>query len=150
MTTPAKRFGRGVLWGVGATVVMSIFMLAATATGVSPLPEPIPAALAKRLLGAETAGPLVLLTAVVGHLGYGGVWGGLLARSVRPVTLGWGLALGVGLWLLMQVAVLPLLGWGLFGSAVTVRIAGATLVLHLVYGATLGLGMDRAAAREAA
>lgn len=149
MPTPAKRFSRGVLWGVGATVVMSMFMLVATATGVSPLPEPIPAALAKRLLGAEAAGPLVLLVAIVSHLGYGGVWGGLLARTVQPVTIGWGLGLGVGLWLLMQVVVLPLLGWGLFGVAVTPAVAGATLVLHLIYGGTLGLGMDRAGARGA-
>lgn len=143
MASRSSRFKHGALWGIGATIVMSVFMLVATATGVSPLPEPIPAAIAKLVVGEDAAMPLVAATAVVSHLGYGGVWGGLLARMVRPVTLSWGLGLGVGLWLLMQVAVLPLLGWGLFGSAVSVRIAGATLVLHLIYGATLGLGMDR-------
>lgn len=143
MSTTANRFGRGVLWGGTATVVMSIPMLIATGTGVSPLPEPIPAALAKKLLGADTKGPLVMVVAVVSHLGYGGVWAGLLARQVRPVTLGRGLALGAGLWLLMQIAVLPLLGWGVFGTAVTPAIAVGTLVLHLIYGATVGLGLDR-------
>lgn len=143
MSTADHRFGRGFLWGVVATVVMSIPMLIATATGVSPLPEPIPAAISKKLLGAETAGPLVMIVAVVSHLGYGGIWSGLLASQVRPVTIGWGLGLGVGLWLLMQVAVLPFLGWGLFGSAITPAIAVGTLVLHLIYGATVGAGMDR-------
>lgn len=150
MSTSANRFGHGFLWGVVATIVMSIPMLIATATGVSPLPEPIPAALSKKLLGAESAGPLVMIVAVVSHLGYGGLWGGLLATQVRPVTIGWGLGLGVGLWLLMQVAVLPLLGWGLFGSAVTPAIAVGTLVLHLFYGATVGAGMDRTSVSEAA
>lgn len=150
MSIADSRFGRGALWGVVATVVMSIPMLIATATGVSPLPEPIPVALLKSLLGVETAGPLVMIVAVVGHLAYGGVWAGLLASRIHPVTLGRGLAIGVGLWLLMQVAVLPILGWGLFGSAVTPAIAGGTLVLHLIYGATVGVGMDRAAMAEAA
>lgn len=143
MASTSNRFQHGALWGIGATIVMSVFMLVATATGVSPLPEPIPAAIAKLVVGEDAAMPLIAATAVVAHLGYGGVWGSLLARMVRPVTLSWGLGLGIGLWLLMQVAVLPLLGWGLFGSAVSVRIAVATLVLHLIYGATLGLGMDR-------
>lgn len=143
MASSSSRFKHGALWGIGATIVMSVFMLVATATGVSPLPEPIPAALAKMIVGSDAAFPLIAGTAILSHLGYGAVWGGLLARTVRPVTLSWGFGLGIGLWLLMQVAVLPLLGWGLFGSAVSVRIAVATLVLHLIYGATLGLGMDR-------
>jgi hypothetical protein len=54
-----------------------------------------------------------------------------------------GLGWGVLLWIVMDAVVLPLLGWGFFGLAITPRIAVATLVLHLVYGATLGLLMDR-------
>ena len=38
---------------------------------------------------------------------------------------------------------LPALGWGLFGTAVTPRVAVATLALHLVYGAVLGWTLDR-------
>jgi hypothetical protein len=37
----------------------------------------------------------------------------------------------------------PFLGWGAFGAAITPIIAVATLVLHLVYGATFGWLMDR-------
>lgn len=150
MLSAENRFAHGILWGIVGTVVMSIPMLIATATGVSPLPEPIPAAISKKLLGADTAGPLEMIVAIVSHLGYGGVWAGLLATQVQPVTIGKGLALGAGLWLLMQIAVLPFLGWGLFGRAVTPAIAGGTLVLHLIYGATVGTGMDRAEVSAAA
>lgn len=150
MSFSSSRFGTGVLWGVVATAVMSVFMIVATVIGVSPLPEPIPAALAKMVVGADAALPVVVGTAIVSHLGYGGVWGGMLARTVRPVTVAWGLGLGVGLWLLMQVVVLPLLGWGLFGTAVSIKVAVATLVLHLIYGVTLGLGMDRTTQLEGA
>jgi len=44
---------------------------------------------------------------------------------------------GVVLWFIMQILVLPLIGWGIFGSAIDVKIAVATLVLHLVYGGLL-------------
>lgn len=70
--------------------------------------------------------------------------------GVDRVTWKAGLALGVGLWLLMQVAVLPFVGWGLFGASVTPAIAGATLLLHLVYGGVLGSLVDRGAAPSSA
>ncbi len=87
--------------------------------------------------------PLIMLLAAGAHLSYGGVAGAVLAALTRPVTVWKGLGWGVLLWLVMQVVVLPLLGWGFFGVAITPRIAVATLVLHLVYGLTLGLLMDR-------
>jgi hypothetical protein len=43
----------------------------------------------------------------------------------------------------MELMVLPLLGWGVFGSAITPKIAIATLALHLVYGGTLGWGLNK-------
>jgi len=54
----------------------------------------------------------------------------------------------VVLWALMGLAWLPYLGWGLFGTGITARIAAATLLLHLVYGTTtLGLLLGRGRAR---
>ena len=50
----------------------------------------------------------------------------------------------------MGVVVLPLLGWGLFGTAITPRVAVATLLLHLVYGSVLGWSLDRGAAGRTA
>ncbi|MFW6201277.1 MAG: DUF6789 family protein [Gemmatimonadota bacterium] len=144
------RFGRGFVWGVVATVAMSVLMVIGMLTGVAPMPRPIPAALVGRTLGGGPE-PLIMVLAVAAHLAYGGVWGGVFASLVRPVTVWNGLALGVGLWLLMQVAVLPYLGWGAFGAAVTPAIAVATLALHLVYGATYGALVRRveSAAAEA-
>lgn len=142
-TTEGGRFAKGLGWGVVATLAMSALMLAATAGGMSPMPKPIPAAIMGKILGAETARPVLMAAAIVAHLGYGAFWGGVLAASTRRVTVWKGLGLGVALWILMQLVVLPFLGWGAFGTAVTPKIAGATLVLHLVFGATLGWGLDR-------
>lgn len=138
-----NRIVKGFAWGVVATVAMSVLMLNATATGISPMPKPIPAAIIAKLLGEGTPQPLIMILAVLSHLGYGGFWGALLAAFVRPVTIGKGVALGVFLWLIMQIAVLPFLGWGAFGMAITPKIAVATLVLLLIYGTTLGWLIDR-------
>ncbi|MFW6079819.1 MAG: DUF6789 family protein [Gemmatimonadota bacterium] len=141
-----RRFARGFIWGVVATVAMSVLMVIGLVTGLAPMPRPVPVALVGETIGGGPE-PLIMAVAMAAHLAYGGVWGGVFASLVRPVTVGKGLALGVGLWLLMQVAVLPYLGWGLFGAAVTPAIAAATLALHLVYGATYGaLARRRAAA----
>ncbi len=45
-----------------------------------------------------------------------------------------GLILGALLWLILQVVFLPWVGWGRFGKNITLKIAGASLILHLVYG----------------
>lgn len=138
-----NRFWNGAMWGAVATVAMSVLMILGMATGLAPMPKPIPAALVGKLTGGALPQPALMATAVVLHLGYGAFWGGVLSAVTDRVTLWHGFALGVGLWLIMQMAVLPFLGWGLFGVTQTPRIALATLVLHLAYGGTFGLLTDR-------
>jgi len=138
-----KRFCSGFGWGVVATVGMSIPMIIGTASGVAPMPEPIPKAIVTTVLGKELSIPLIIFLAVGSHLTYGGIWAGLLIQVTDRVTIWKGLGLGVFLWLLMQVVVLPLIGWGLFGAAITPKIAAATLILHLIYGALVGWLVDR-------
>lgn len=132
----------GFFWGVAATVAMSVLMLVGMGTGAAPMPEPIPRAIVTGLLGPDLPQPLVMGLAIVLHLGYGGFWGGVLVSVMDRVSILQGVGLGVFLWLLMQIVVLPLLGWGFFGIAVTPAIAVATLVLHLVYGGVLGWGLS--------
>jgi len=134
---------RGFGWGVAGTVAMSIPMIIGMGTGVAPMPEPIPKALVTLVFGAALPAPLLMVLSAGSHLGYGGVFGAVLVRLFPEAGLREGLGLGLALWLVMQVAVLPLLGWGLFGLSITPKIAVATLVLHLIYGATLGWGLGR-------
>ena len=138
-----KRLWSGFGWGVVATVGMSIPMIIGTASGVAPMPEPIPKAIVTSVLGKELSILLIILLAAGSHLAYGGIWAALLSQLTDRVTIWKGLGLGVFLWLLMQVVVLPLIGWGLFGAAITPKIAAATLVLHLIYGALVGWLVDR-------
>ena len=131
-----ERLSQGVLWGVVATAAMSLPMIAGMATGAAPMPEPIPKALVELVVTGPM--PLVMGLAAVSHLAYGGLWGAVLTQITPHVTIWKGVGLGLFLWACMQVAVLPLLGWGLFGAAITPKIAVATLLLHLVYGGFLG------------
>lgn len=141
-----KRLAIGFVWGLVATLAMSILMVIAFATGVSPMPKPIPAAIVGKVLGGVLGEGIpqraIVVVAVATHFAYGGFWGAVLAALTRRVTLWKGLGLGIFLWLLMEMVALPFLGWGFFGVGITPQIAVATLVLHLVYGATLGLLMD--------
>jgi hypothetical protein len=127
-------FGGGVL----ATLVMTAVMFIGQGTGLSPMPQPIPVALAARVLGHATPRPLLLTVGLTAHLLYGGAAGAILWRLARRVTLVLGLGWGVVLWIVMGLVALPFLGWGIFGSALTPKIAVATLLLHLIYGGTLG------------
>lgn len=134
------------IWGVWATVVMSIPMLIGQASGLSPMPAPVPVAGVQLGLGAVGLAlpkPAVLLLGLGSHLAYGAIWGAIgwaVLRIDSPVE---GVAFGVGLWVLMGLAVLPVLGWGPFGVAVAVPIAVMTLVLHVIYGASLGAAYGR-------
>lgn len=134
---------QGFLYGLLGTLAMSIIMLIGMGTGLSPIPEPIPLAIAEGLLG-RLAKPLILLFAIITHFSYGAVNGALLGYIFEhKCTIWYGVSWGVFLWLIMELIVLPLLGWGVFGLAITPAIAVATLILHLIYGATLGWGMTR-------
>jgi hypothetical protein len=137
------RFVRGFGWGIVGTIAMSVVMLIGMSTGMSPMPKPIPVAIVAQVLGKGTAQPLLMVSAILAHLAYGGVWGGVFASIIWPVTVWKGIGLGAFLWLLMQILVLPFLGWGLFGTVISPAIAVATLVLHVVYGATYGALMYR-------
>ena len=81
---------------------------------------------------------------MLAHFIYGGVAGLVFTLVIKNKVNIWkGLGWGIFLWLGMQLIFLPLLGWGIFGSAISPKIAVATLMLHLVYGSTLGWGLGR-------
>lgn len=134
----------GFIYGLSATLAMTVIMLLATVTGVSPMPAPVPVALVKTVLGAIPK-PALMILGLIAHFIYGGLAGSVFVRLFKKSFQMNGFLWGVILWLIMQVLFLPILGWGLFGSALTLKIAVATLVLHLIYGGTLGFSLARKA-----
>lgn len=138
-----NKFALGFGYGVLATLVMSAAMIIGAVSGMSPMARPIPLAIVATIAGEGTPRLLLIMLAIAAHLIYGGVWAGLMASLYWPVTVWKGVGLGIVLWVVMQIVVLPFLDWGFFGMAVSGAIAPVTLLLHLVYGATYGALMNR-------
>ncbi len=107
------------------------------------MPKPVPLAIVAKIFGKGSPMLLLMALAIIFHLSYGGFFGAVFTAVTQKVTIGKGLLLGLLLWFIMQIVVFPFLGWGFFGTAITPKIAVATLVLHLVYGATLGWLLTR-------
>ena len=132
---------RGFLYGLLATLGMTIIMLLGTFSKLSPMPAPIPVALVHKLIG-NLPKPALMGLGMLFHFLYGGIAGAVFAKIVKNKNILMGFGWGVILWIIMQIIVLPLLGWGVFGSSITPKIAIATLALHLIYGGILGRGLS--------
>lgn len=139
-----KRFFIGFGWGILATLAMSLVLALGDATGFTSLePAPIPVAIAMRLTGSPAMSGGVMVLAVATHFGIGAVVAGLYAVVVRRSNWVRGLGLGICLWLILQLAILPGLGWGPFALRVNSALWLTTLVAHLIYGVAVGALVDR-------
>lgn len=133
----------GFTFGIIATFFMTALMLTGMISGISPIPQPIPAAIIESILGTLPK-PVLMILGMGAHFMYGGIGGLILFKTSREKhQILQGLAWGIILWLIMHLAVLPLIGWGFFASAMDSKIIPATLVLHLIYGGVLGYGLQK-------
>lgn len=133
-----------------------MFIIIAWATqmaGIAPFNVPPSAAFLQKI--GLNVGPLPLLV----HFGYGATFSmALVAFYEREVSTGKGIGLALVLWGLMMAVYSPIIGWGFFGIGGAghqlaadhplylgnpVKYMGATLVLHLIYGAIIGAGNAR-------
>ncbi len=143
------RWLKAAIVGLAGSVVMLVVMKPLIAMGVAPFNVPPSAAFLVKL-GIPPM-PLALLL----HFGYGAAASAVLYAIVREkVNVRRGLVLAGVLWLVMMLVYSPIIGWGFFGfgaSAAALPAASplhlaagpkylvATLVLHALYGVTIGL-----------
>jgi len=126
---------QGVVAGFVATIVLSALMVIKSAMGIMPGLDVI-SMLSGMMGSAESLGWLA-------HFMIGSVlWGGLFA-VVSPALPGeslWlkGVSFGVGAWLMMMIAVMPMAGAGFFGAKLGLAAPIMTLILHIIFGAILG------------
>jgi len=126
----------GLVAGFVATVVLSVMMLAKGMMGVMPELDVI--AMLSTMMGAPAA------MGWLGHFIIGTVaWGGgfVLLYSLIPggSALIKGIVFGIAAWFGMMIMVMPMAGAGLFGMAFGIMGPMMTLVLHVIYGAVLGI-----------
>ncbi|MBL8593695.1 MAG: hypothetical protein JNK01_13505 [Devosia sp.] len=126
---------KGLVAGFVATVVLSAAMVAKQMMGL--MPELDVATMLTSMLGL----PDVALGWVM-HFMIGTVAWGVAFAVVVPYLPGSlvmrGVLFGIAAWLMMMIAVMPMAGAGLFGLQLGIMAPLATLMLHILYGATLG------------
>lgn len=130
---------RGVVAGLVGTVALSVLMVIKSMMGVMPELDVI------GMLGGMMHVPPAVAWML--HFMIGAVWGLLFAvlysRIPGSSAVVKGMVLLTGAWLLMMVMVMPMAGAGLFGVKIGIMAPVVTWVLHLVFGAVMGLAYGR-------
>ncbi len=131
--------------GVANGLLLSVVMVTAFKSGISPLPQPVGLAFAETVLG----GPLPLPVGLLFHLAYVTFWSMAFVAFLRDsLILRNALVLALALWIGVLVVFFPIIGWGLFGLAIGPKLIVASLVPHLLFGVFLW-GLCRFAFRPA-
>ena len=135
-----NRIPRGILAGFCATIVLSICMWIKHAAGIVPQANAIQA-----LVKVSTLWLSAPLTPWVGwaeHFFIGTLVWGIVFVLVEPWLAGprWlrGIEFSIGPWILMMVLLMPPAGAGWFGANLGYGAPLAALVLHIIYGFSLG------------
>lgn len=126
----------GLLAGFVATVVLSAMMIAKGMMGVMPELDVI--AMLSMMMGA----PAIvgwLAHFMIGTIAWGGGFAVLYALIPGGTALFKGIVFGIAAWLGMMIMVMPMAGAGLFGMAFGLKAPMMTLVLHIIFGAVLGV-----------
>jgi len=133
--------------GLIATIVLSILMIAKSSAGLMPRLNPIEDIV--HVADHPTGMTLPLPFGWIGHFVLGTVVWGIIYAALQarlpgaPVVKG--LIFGALAWLAMMIFFMPLAGHGLFALSLGLQATAATLVLHLIYGAVLGVAYAKAA-----
>lgn len=130
---------RGVVAGLVGTAALSLLMVMKSMMGLMPELDVI------RMLGEMMQVPAPAAWMI--HFMIGAVWGlsfVLLYRWIpgRSAVVK-GMVLLTGTWLLMMLMVMPMAGAGLFGMQLGMMAPVMTWMLHLVFGAVMGLVYGR-------
>lgn len=126
---------KAILAGFAGTVVLSVLMLLKGVMGLMPQLDII------KMLAAMMGSGLAM--GWIAHFMIGAVvWGIAYALLYRVLPSGtpWvkGVIFGIGAWFMMMIVVMPMAGAGIFGLNFGMVAPVMTLVLHIIYGATLG------------
>ena len=131
-----QNISAGLVAGFVATVVLSAMMIAKGMMGVMPELDVI--AMLSMMMGAPAAVGW-LAHFMIGTLAWGGGFAVLYALIPGGTALLKGIVFGIAAWLGMMIMVMPMAGVGLFGMTMGLMAPMMTLVLHVIFGAVLGV-----------
>ena len=155
MEETLRRIAAGSAAGIGATVLMTVFMLAARRAGMlSELaPRTITRRAADRLNGRPPDQATLELATTANHLAVGIGWGVLHAFALGRLRMGararllLGATYGLAIWLVSYWVTLPRLGLMPEPSNDERLRPQAMIAAHLVYGSALAV-LDRASSGQ--
>ncbi len=146
MTINTSNIIKGIVAGFVATIVLTLFMMLKKTMGVMPELDPVQmiADMAAQKMGIE---PNIIIGWVM-HFGIGSVAWGVGFAILNDVLPGSnqivkGIVMGLGAWMLMMVATMPMAGAGLFGMSMGVMAPVLTLILHIIFGVALGFSFKK-------
>lgn len=143
-------YTRSMIAGFVATVVLSLLMIIKGMMGIMPELDVISmlGTMSQNMMGF--GGPTVawMIHFMIGTV----VWGLLFAIlfSLLPGSgaVRKGISFGVLAWLMMMIGPMPMAGAGLFGMNLGLMAPMMTLVLHIIFGAAMGLVFVRLPAAQ--
>ena len=127
---------KGVIAGLVATIVLSVLMIMKGKMGLMPDVNVI-AMLASKMGGNTVMGWLAHF--MIGVIGYGLVYVYIFSKLPVKSVIVRGILLGTAGWVAMMIAIMPMMGAGLFGLnlASGIMVPVATLMLHIIFGGVL-------------
>ncbi|MEJ2361475.1 MAG: hypothetical protein P8Z75_08615 [Gammaproteobacteria bacterium] len=137
-----NHISKGIYAGFVATIVLSVLMVLKSLLHMLPKMNAIKmlASMAHGYLGIPMS-PTIgwVLHFAIGSLLWGILFAWLYRRLPGQAASIKGILFGTFAWLIMMIVVMPMAGAGLFGLHLGLGAPVATLVLHWIYGAVLGV-----------
>lgn len=133
---PPSVWLRGIAAGLLTGILAAVVMIALMKNGLSPMPAPLGLAFVNTLFHRHMPLPLGILF----HLAYVTFWGTVFVLFAHQRTSALRVAVLSGaLYLFALLVFVPLVGWGIFGTAVGPRVAGGLAITHALFGLFLWL-----------
>lgn len=128
-----RSWSRGAGIGILVSILTAAVMIALTAAGMSPFPQPPSLAFAETVVGRSLPLPVGLAF----HTVYVTFWCVVYVRYFPRRDIWTASLLAVFLWLVILAVFFPIVGWGFAGLSVGPQLIGASFVPHLLFGLLL-------------
>jgi hypothetical protein len=131
--------------GLGVSILTAAFMVATMKAGVSPLPKSLGLAFAETVLDRSLPLPIGLLFHIVWVTAFSVLFVGLFRDALTFLRALW---VAIALWIFVLLVFFPVVGWGLFGLAISPKLIVGSAIPHLLFAIFLW-GLCRWAFRDA-
>jgi hypothetical protein len=129
-----REWRKAVGVGLATAIILAILNVVTLRIHVSPLPKPLGLAFAETVFGRMLPLPIGLLF----HLAWVTFFSIVYVVIWREaLTLRNALILAIALWLLVLMMFFPIVGWGFFGLAVSVKLIAPVTASHLLFAVIL-------------